>query len=109
MFYSDSVSGRINKEANLAQPKINNISLIIFFALGIPMVVFTALKHLETGISIIYKADDKTKIEEILQSEKILNVRVKDEKLKEICEEFLSVTKEYGYTSKDIINEIKQH
>jgi hypothetical protein len=109
MFYPGSVSGIINKEANFAQPKINNISLAIFFALGIPMAVFSAFKYLGPGLSMVYTTDDKTKIEQILQSEKILSARAKDEKLKEICGQFLSITEKYGFTSKDIINEIKQH
>jgi hypothetical protein len=56
MFDSDD----INKEINEPQAKINMFSVIVFFILTIPMILFAGFKYLDLSIGLFARSHKET-------------------------------------------------
>lgn len=98
----------INKDACI-KPKINIYMLIMFFVLAIPMITYEAFRYIDSNIGSLINTPKSMELSIILKTDKSLKDFRRKEELKQICDEFLSIAGKYGYTSKEIINEIKQH
>lgn len=96
-----------NNDINITRPKINIYMLSMFFILSIPILVYTAFKYFDENIE--FFIDRHLGIEKTMRPGKESSNFQKEERLRALCDEFLAAAGKYGYTPKEIINEIKQH